>query len=114
MDRTDRFTIALTTDSDEIVGTAAGEIDPVSGPRLEGEVRAALFASPAKTLVLDLADVTFLDSSGLRVLLDLHKTMRERDGRLVLRHPSATVSRLLEITDLTASLDIEPSPADPA
>ena len=45
---------------------------------------------------------------GLRVIIGLLKTMRERDGRLVLRRPSPTVSKLLEITDLTSTLDIEP------
>ena len=107
MDDTDRLTATLTSSPLEILCVAAGEIDPVSGPRLDAEVRAVLFTSSAPTVVLELADVTFIDSSGLRVLIDLHKTIRERGGRLVVRHPSATVSRLLDITNLTASLDIE-------
>lgn len=107
MEPTDRLTVTLTSSPLEIVCVCAGDIDPESAPRLEGELRAALFTSTAPSLVLDLTDVSFMDSSGLRVVIDLHKTMRERSGRLILRKPSPTVSRLLEVTNLTGTLDIE-------
>lgn len=103
------LTVEITADrdTDEIVCTAAGEFDPHTGPQLDGEVRAAVFTSEAKCLVLDLSGIRFMDSSGLRIVIDLHTFMRERDGRLILRHPSATISRLLEITNLTAMFAIE-------
>ncbi len=107
VDADDRLTITVTVSPSEVHCVAAGEIDPTTGPRLEGELRTALFGSSAPTCVLDLSEVTFIDSSGLRVLIDLHKAMRERDGLLLLRKPSPTVTRLLEITNLTSSLDIE-------
>jgi len=107
VDTTDRLTVTLTTSPLEILCIAAGEIDPESSPRLEGELRAALFTCAAPTLVIELADVSFMDSSGLRLVIELHKTMRDRRGRLVLRHPSPTVSRLLEVTNLTSTLDID-------
>jgi len=107
MNESTRLTVQVSSEGDQIVCRAVGEIDPHSGPQLEGELRTALFAGSATTLVLNLAEVTFMDSSGLRVVIDLHRAMREREGRLVLRHPSATVSRLLEITNLGANLDIE-------
>jgi anti-anti-sigma factor len=44
--------------------------------------------------------VTFLDSSGLRVLIGAYKEAEERGGRLRLRSPSDGVVRLLEITGL--------------
>ena len=108
MENLDRLSVEVTNADDEIVCVLIGEIDPHTGPYLGGEVRAALFTSSAQSLTLDLAGVDFMDSSGLRVVIEIHKVMRERGGQLVLRHPTATVSRLLEITNLSASLTIEP------
>lgn len=109
MDDSPLLTVGIAADrgADEIVCTAIGELDPRTGPQLDGEVRAAVFTSEAKSLVLDLSGIGFMDSSGLRIVIDLHILMRERNGRLVLRHPSATIRRLLEITNLTETFTIE-------
>jgi anti-sigma B factor antagonist len=56
--------------------------------------------------VLDLAAVTFIDSSGLRVLVEAHQVRMERGTRLALRAPSAPVQRLLEISGLAGHLDV--------
>ena len=84
-----------------------GEVDPHTAPRVEGEIRAGLLSPTIDTLVLDLSGVAFMDSSGLRVVIAAHRSMREREGRLVLRSPSATVARLLEITQLAGEIEIE-------
>ena len=56
--------------------------------------------------MLDLPGVTFIDSSGLRVLVEAHQLRIERGTRLVLRAPSAPVQRLLEISGLAGHLDV--------
>jgi anti-anti-sigma factor len=52
--------------------------------------------------------VTFIDSSGLRSLLGASRRAAERSGKVVLRSPSPSVQRLLEITGTTAQFSIEP------
>ena len=99
--------IDVTADQDTLTLVLVGEVDAHTAPRLEGEIQAGLFTSGITQLVLDLSAVTFLDSSGLRVVIAAHRSMRERDGSLVLRRPSDTVQRLLEITQLTGELQIE-------
>lgn len=82
------------------VVSAAGELDASSEARL----RAAfdeLLAEGHSTLVVDLAGITFLDSSGLSVLIYAYKRAHELGGSLTLRSPSATVTRLLELTGQT-------------
>ena len=82
----------------------AGEIDAASSVALA----ARLDPLPlGHRIVLDLAAVTFIDSSGLRVLIDAHRRA-EADGRVVvIAHPSAPVSRLFEISGLTNHLHVE-------
>jgi anti-anti-sigma factor len=47
------------------------------------------------------ADLSFIDSSGISVLVLAHKQLAERGGQLVLRSPQRIVYRVLEVTGLT-------------
>jgi anti-sigma B factor antagonist len=78
-----------------------GEIDSYTAPQL-GE---RLSDDPSID-VLDLAGVSFIDSSGLRALVEAHQARFDRGSRLLLRSPSAAVQRLLEISGLAGHLDV--------
>jgi len=82
-----------------------GELDPHTAPILRSSVDDAVSDATA-TLVLDVAGLQFIDSSGLRVIISAHKTMDERGGRLVLRAPTDNTRRLLEITGLADHVDL--------
>lgn len=86
----------------DVEGTlvASGEIDTYTAPEL-----AERLADHAVSTV-DLADVSFIDSSGLRVLIEAHQKRSDGGGSLTLRQPSAAVQRLLEISGLQGLLDI--------
>ncbi len=78
-----------------------GEIDGFTAPGL-GE----RLAADRSVDVIDLAAVTFIDSSGLRVLVQAHQERAEAGATLTLRSPSAAVQRLLEISGLAGHLDL--------
>lgn len=60
-------------------------------------------------VTVDMSGVSFVDSSGLRVLIDAHQRA-ERHGRsLVLLEPSTAVHRLLEISGLLGIIRVRPS-----
>ena len=80
---------------------AAGEIDSYTAPAL-----AERLSAEPKILVLDMAGVSFIDSSGLRILIEAHQTRIDADSSFTLRSPSAAVQRLLEISGLSAHLDV--------
>ena len=83
----------------------SGEIDAHTA----GLLRDALVeAQGTDDLLVDFSGVTFIDSSGLRVVLELHQNL-DRDGRrLVLIDPSRPVTRLLELTGLVSHLHVDP------
>jgi anti-sigma B factor antagonist len=58
------------------------------------------------TVTLDLANVSFIDSSGLRALVVGHKALQDRGGRLVVAIPSASTARLLEVTGLDGLFNV--------
>lgn len=51
-------------------------------------------------IVVDLADVTFIDSMGLRILVQWRRDADEGGATMVLDHPAAPVQRLLDSTAL--------------
>jgi anti-anti-sigma factor len=89
-----------------LVLSVRGEIDLVSVPQLEEALRKAE-TSAAKRVVLDLADVEFMDSSGLHALLRAWQRFEQNRGRLVLSRVSPQVRRLLELTGTDLILGVE-------
>ena len=83
-------------DAGDGVVVVAGELDAATA----GQLTRRLSASPA-VRVIDLSGVTFIDASGLRVLVDATDWAA---NRCRLRAPSRPVVRLCEITGLTAML----------
>jgi len=73
----------------------AGELDMAAIPDAEAGMREALDDSPGR-LVVDLSGVTFLDSSGIRLLLQAVGTARSRGVELAMTRPPEPVWRLLE------------------
>lgn len=94
--------LSITTTDDALVVT--GEIDAQTAPVLA----TALTAEGGRhELVLDMAGVEFVDSSGLRVLLESHNERLADHRRLVLRRPSSVVSRLLEVAGVSDYLVVD-------
>jgi anti-sigma B factor antagonist len=81
-----------------------GDIDIAGGPILEAALRAQEGHGP---VAIDLRNVSFIDSSGLRSLLNASRRANERSSRVVLRDVGHEVKRLLEITGTTERFSIE-------
>ena len=58
-------------------------------------------------LVLDLKELQYISSAGLRVIIMLQQTLDSKKGKLKLRAPSEGVLDILTATGLTDVLDIE-------
>ena len=80
--------------------------DPADKPGVAAMV-ADLLDEGAGTLTLDLSDVGFVDSSGLGVLVALHRHAEARGARFVVRSVPPAVQRLFEITRLGDLLTID-------
>lgn len=78
-----------------------GELDLDGAPRLEAELRSAE-ASDASSIVVDLGQLEFIDSTGIRLLLMASERCAE--GRLAILRGPKQVHRVFEITDLADRL----------
>ena len=84
-------------DSTSII-SPQGDVDIATAPNLEEDIRAALESSTS--VVIDLSGVTFMDSSGIAVLIRAADTAANRNAVLRVRSSSGQVRRLLELTGL--------------
>lgn len=85
----------------------AGQIDMSVSPRLWDEMRKPLAAK--EPLRLDLRGVTYIDSSGIAVLVQGYKLARKTSLPFVLVDPSASVLSVLELANLREIFSIEDS-----
>jgi anti-anti-sigma factor len=88
-----------------IVIAVSGELDMSNADQLSGAVTEELHKGP-KRVVLDLAELTFCDSLGLRTLLLLSRNAQAQQTYLALRNPSPFFSRMLQITGVESALNI--------
>jgi anti-anti-sigma factor len=79
--------------------TARGELDYADNAAFRTSIETVLRAKPT-AIVVDLSNILYLDSSGLGLLLRLHREYGAESGRLVLI-PSESVRGVLEITRLS-------------
>jgi anti-anti-sigma factor len=101
--------IDVRSERDRIVLCLHGELDLASAPLLQGEIEGAN-ADEATLVVLDLDDLRFIDSTGLRIILAAHERMQERGETLALTRGSQQVQRLMRITRVGGHLRIIESP----
>lgn len=84
----------------------AGEIDAFTAPVLK-ERLAAVQDIPGLQAELNLADVTYIDSTGLGVFVGFYKKLKANDGYVKIIGVNDRVKRLFEITGLDEIIDIE-------
>jgi anti-anti-sigma factor len=93
--------VRLITEVVDHVGVirVSGELEAMEAQKLT-ECAAGLLGDGARSLVIDLADVTFMDSSGLNALIEARSRAEMQLGTVTVRNPTSFVQRLLHITGL--------------
>ena len=96
------MTIEIKTTVEATVIEVAGRLDTITAPMLDKTINEDI--PGVKNLILDIKDVAYISSAGLRVLLTLRKSI---PGELTLRNVDPSVMEVLEITGFVDILTIE-------
>ncbi len=107
-----QFGLVVNHSGDDASVVVQGELDVYTAPQLRQEL-VSLVAQGARQVTVDLQGVGFVDSTALGVLVGGLKRLRQIDGDLTLRGPSAGIVRVLEMTGLTKVFNVVTS-AGPA
>jgi anti-anti-sigma factor len=89
----------------------AGELDMASAPKIEEELRSVEQQDPS-VILLDLRELDFMDSSGLRAILTADARARDQGRRLVVIRGSENIQRLFAVTRLDERMEIVDDPED--
>jgi anti-sigma B factor antagonist len=89
-------------EGDKLTIAVSGRIDTVTAPELESSFQ----FGDAACVVLDLANVEYMSSAGLRLLLIAHKTMQGKDGKFLIANARPAVKEVLDITGFSGILNL--------
>jgi anti-anti-sigma factor len=101
-----------TVTGDVAVVALSGELDVAGAALLEHELDRVAADHDPKSLVLDLRELEFMDSTGLRLMVLADDRARAEGRHLHLVRGKPDVQRVFEITRMTDRLDFVDSPAE--
>jgi anti-sigma B factor antagonist len=107
MTTTEPFGVESTGDGPRVLVRIRGEVDLMAAPQLRTALLDATQRDAAQ-IDLDLDEVTFIDSTGISVILQAWQRLNEQGRRLVLIAASRPVTRVLETAGLAELLALEP------
>ena len=98
------MTINKNQQGTELEIALAGRLDTTTAPQLEAELKHSI--NGITTLVIDMAQLEYISSAGLRVLLSAQKVMNKQ-GTMVVRHANETIMEVFEVTGFIDILTVE-------
>src|SRR3954465_10558960 len=98
------LTLTTSQDREAVRGAVSGELDLSSALTFDDELRRIEDDSSPSTLTLDLGDLKFMDSTGLRLILSAHARARRSGRRLTIEHVSEAMMRIFNLTGMTDRL----------
>lgn len=104
-DTTPQLDIDVQHNGEMITVRLTGEFDAATAPSVDAAVDAAAM-TPGTEVTLDLSGISFLDSSGLRSLLQLRERTTRAGATICITAASSVVTRLFELTGLTDQFPI--------
>jgi len=97
----------FTVNRDKLWVQVAGDVDLSAAPRFRTELDKNLDQSKLRHLVLDFSQVTFIDSSGLGVILGRYKRLTEIGGDITVVGVNAQIGKILELSGLSRIMEIK-------
>ena len=98
------MTITKQAEGKKLTLALEGRLDTTTAPELEAELNASL--DGITDLVLDMKDLVYLSSAGLRVVLAAQKRMNKQ-GHMTVKNVCADIMEVFEITGFVEILDIQ-------
>lgn len=102
-----QLSFKTTVTADRAVVALEGELDVAGSAQLDAELDRIIADHAPATIVLDLSDLEFMDSTGLRLVVLADARAKEEGRRLALVRGNPTVHRVFEITRMAERLDFE-------
>lgn len=98
--------IKTTKKLENVIVSLYGEIDQASTGHIREAIQTELMAEGVKNLILNLRYVTFMDSSGIGMILGRYKFLKNSGGKIILCDAGKDLMRILSVSGLTSIIPI--------
>jgi stage II sporulation protein AA (anti-sigma F factor antagonist) len=92
--------VILTAEGELVTATLSGEIDHHGAGEIRQRIDELVQRAEPKELILDFRDVTFMDSSGIGLVMGRYRLVQSFGGTLCLRNVSAPLKKVMKLAGL--------------
>ena len=96
--------INSTKDAGKVTVALEGRLDTITAPDLEKELK--ILNEGAEEVIFDFADLEYISSAGLRVLLSEQKSLQPSGGKMIVKNVNEVIMEVFEITGFVEVLTI--------
>ncbi len=102
--------LKLYAEENKVVACLMGEIDHHGAGRLREEIDGMLERMRPDTLILDFREVTFMDSSGIGLVMGRYRLIRQWNGAVEIHNPAPSIKKVMRLAGLDRIASIHASP----
>lgn len=99
--------IDIKTENGTAIATLSGEIDHHNARELRAELDKYIITAQPRELAMDFGNITFMDSSGIGLIMGRSKLMKECGGRLEVRNTQPYIRRVLRLSGIERIVSIK-------
>ncbi len=92
--------IRIETAESTVTAYIDGEIDHHCAPGLRNEIDMAVAGCRPENLIIDLGEVTFMDSSGIGLVMGRYRVMKDIGGKVSLQNTPAHIKKVMRLAGL--------------
>ncbi|MDR1892910.1 MAG: anti-sigma factor antagonist [Oscillospiraceae bacterium] len=101
--------VRIETNGEVVTAYLEGELDHHSAKAIREEVDMAIFKDSPTLLVLDFRDITFMDSSGIGLIMGRYRVMSGLGGEVHVANPSPQIAKVMKLSGLDRLAQINPA-----
>lgn len=83
-----------------------GELDHHAASKIKDTIDLLILKAPVKVLIMDMAGVTFMDSSGIGLIVGRYNRIRSFGGKMFIKNPSQALSKILKMSGIDQLMKI--------
>ena len=102
--------LQFSNEKDFLIMSIQGEIDHRYAIQIRNDADRKIVTYPEKKLIIDLTDVTFMDSSAIGVIIGRYKLVMSLGGSIVIVSSNDTLGRILEMSGIHKIIHIYKTP----
>lgn len=92
--------VEIFSTADTVTANLSGDLDHHSAKTMRCDIDKEITSKHPKMLVIDFKNVTFMDSSGIGLIMGRYKLMQDMGGKVVVARPPAYIKKVLRLSGI--------------